>query len=41
LAPRRFNDVNALDKPGHDDLIRLSQRSVCDTDQLEAQRKQP
>jgi acyl dehydratase len=34
LVPRCFKDVDARDKPRHDDLNRLLQRCVCDTDQL-------
>ncbi len=39
LSQRRFKDVDARDKPGHDELDRLSQHHVCDTDQPDTQRK--
>jgi acyl dehydratase len=39
LSQRRFKDVDGRDKPGHDELDRLSQHHVCDTDQPDAQRK--
>jgi hypothetical protein len=31
LLQRRFKDVDARDKPGHDELNQLSQRPLCDT----------
>jgi acyl dehydratase len=39
FVPRCFKDVDGRDKPGHDELGRLSQHHVCDTDQPDTQRK--
>jgi len=42
LMHRRFKDVDARDKPGHDDLNQLPRPYRCDTDVAELpQEKQP
>jgi acyl dehydratase len=39
LPPRCFKDVDARDKPGHDELNGLSQQRPCDTDQADVEGK--